>query len=139
MLSPAEMSLIRQQNAAITPLGYAFGAELLARAFWAHGWLRGQFPPDVFALRSAIPGILDDVVALVDRPEALAAHLAALVAQAGGPVEPKAAAILAEALVDTLRSRLETEFTAEAEAAWRQLLQLIEPLVTEPNGLSHAA
>lgn len=140
MLNAADTALIRRQTAAITQLGYAFGAECLARAFWANPWLRAHLPRDVHGLRREIPLAMDAVVGALDQPERLEATLAALLAQAGGErLPPRVLLVLAEALIATLRSRLEAEFTAEAETAWRALLALLFPRLAAPETMPHAA
>lgn len=140
MLNAADIALIRRQTAAITQLGHAFGAECLARAFWANPWLRAHLPQDVHALRSEITPAIDAVVGALDRPERLEAMVAALLMQAGGERQPpRVLLVLAEALIATLRSRLEDEFTAESEAAWRALLAMLYPRLAAPESMPHAA
>lgn len=140
MLNAADTALIRRQTAAMIQLGHGFGAECLARAFWANPWLRAHLPRDVHGLRSEITLAMDAVVATIDRPERLDAVVAALLVQAGGERQPpRVLLVLAEALIATLRSRLEDEFTAEAETAWRALLAVLYPRLAAPESMPHAA
>ncbi|MCZ8181884.1 MAG: globin [Beijerinckiaceae bacterium] len=139
MLNEAELALIRRQAGEVAMLGHAFGAECLARACWANPWMRGHLPRDVQNLRIEIPPAIDMVTGLLDRPERLEALLESYLDRAGGRVPLHVLLVLAEALVATLRSRFEEEFTASAEQAWRKLLGELVPRLAAPDALPNAA
>jgi hemoglobin-like flavoprotein len=126
MLTAQDIATIRWQFHTIEPFSDAIGAEFLARLFWATPQARDCFPKNVFEARGKVFELIALAVAQLERIETVAPAVDALLTHSRG-VAPVAGieTAICMALLGTLESRLEGEFSASARSAWSRAFWML--------------
>jgi hemoglobin-like flavoprotein len=118
-LTPEEIAIIRSDWRAVEPLGDTVATLFYANLFKSDSTLRKMFRDDLSSQKTKLMMMLRYVVEKLDKPEWLAPTVRRLgVRHVYYGVEAKHYAIVAGALLDTLRTGLGKAFDAKHEAAW---------------------